>query len=570
MAIGGLLILGFVVIVISLVFQLTAPGIRLSGALQKWKHLARWIFGATGLLLVAAVAIGTMHRLQEVYRAEAAANSTMLIQAPAKPGITPPKLDRVDFEVPFEGRFLLQSLVLSKDGRILHTETHDFTWPRDKGKTIKIDLHSDGTNTYIEKTLHTVNWRSFDSKAVKAFIRGKYQYRTQFGRAYAYGEYHCDEDGDTRPRIGPYSWKTDSGKPFSLNFFDRIDDNQRILFDTIVPIQNDDPLIMQSTYRFLNEQLACLQRRNLRLIGKDVSSSQPRNEYSNWTSTPRLILLNAQIGQAFLVLLAGAILVAQFFRNKAVKSIVAAFLAIIFVVVLDRIVLDRNLGVLCNAGQPPRMRIFACSNAALTFFHRARTEEVYDRLMREKDTPPELRRAIQRAAEMCQEPKLYNTSRLPSEDVLLVLLKNGTPRNQATLAELQKNNPRCLWFQQDQAIVGFPVGGNSLGGDYEPLSVLATANSRFAYSTWPSGVVYRRLLKESNDTVAVEFSLEDEISKDLGLEKGKIWSARFTKQEIFQAFGMSSPSLFPEEYAEDWRRHLKQRFLLAHAGVLLK
>jgi hypothetical protein len=525
---------------------------------SKYNRLARWLCGTTGLLVFAAVGLGTMFHLQDVYRAEA---STKVIPAQTKPRVAPLIKNNDDRETPFEGRFLLQLFFLSNGGRILHAETQDLTWPQAMGKKIETKFNINGTEVYYETTLNEAKWRQSDSTII-AFVGGNFLANSGF---HASGTYQCDEDGDIffsthYPLQGSF-WR----KPFSLNLINKPD--TIAIFNVIVPIQKDDPLTMQPAYRLLNDQMARQQRRNISRVEGD-NYSRLQNAYSNWSTTPRLVFLVERMGMALLVLLIGALLVAQIFRNKAVASAVAIFLAMLYVVALDRIALDRHLQILSDARQPNSMREFACSNAASTFFHHARTEKIYDRLMLDKATQPKLRQTIQFAAEIYQEPKLYDTSRLPAESILSILLDNGTPRNEATLAELPKNNPRCLWFRQDRVIVSLPAKGDTNGGQ-RGSSLSGTENRGYQPASWPNNVTYRKLRQEADNTVSVEFSLDDQISKDLGLEKGKTWSALFTKEEIFKAFGLSRSPLFPQELSQPKEKEYpKQRILLAHAGVV--
>jgi hypothetical protein len=124
------------------------------------------------------------------------------------------------------------------------------------------------------------------------------------------------------------------------------------------------------------------------------------DEFPDQATMPPLISLISHTTPAIFVLLIGAILVAQFFRKKSVALAVAMFFAMLYIAAIDRIVLDRHLGVLSDAGQSEQMRAFACWNSTSTFFHRARSEETYHRLMRDKATTPELRQTIQRAAKI--------------------------------------------------------------------------------------------------------------------------------------------------------------------------
>jgi hypothetical protein len=563
MPIGFLLLLILATATIILSFRLSTTVAGHTGRLSKYKRLVRWLCGTAGLLLFAAVGFGTMFHLHDVYRTEASADSTKLIPAPTKPRVTPLFKNNDYRETPFEGRFLLQSFFVSNGGRILHAETQDLTWPQAMGKKIETKFNVNGTEVHYEKTLNEARWTKSDSTII-AFVGGNFLANSGFS---ASGSYQCDEDGDIFPSIHfPFPgsfW----GKPFSLNIINRLD--TIAIFNVIVLIQKDDPLTMQPAYRFLNDRIARQQMRNISLVERD-NYSRSQNAYSAWTTTPRLVFLIARMGMALLILLIGALLVAQIFRNKAVSSAVAIFLAMLYVVALDRIVLDRHLQILSDAGQPNSMREFACLNAASTFFHHTKTEDLYNRLMLDKATSLELRQTIQRAAQMFQEPKLYDTSRLPSESILSILLNNGTPRNEATLAELQKNNPLCIWFRQDRVIVSLPAGGNTNGGQ-RGGSLSETENRGYLPASWPDNVIYRRLRQEADNTVSVEFSLADPISKDLGLEKGKIWSALFTKEEIFEGFGLSRPPLFPQEYSQPKEKfHPRQRILLAHAGVILK
>jgi hypothetical protein len=332
------------------------------------------------------------------------------------------------------------------------------------------------------------------------------------------------------------------------------------IFNVIIPIQQDDPLVLQSAYSFLNDR----NEPAATVVNRGFVSRE--DEYARWTATARLSLLIGRTGSAFFILLIGALLTAQFFRKKAMATTVSLFLMMLYVVALDRIALDRHLRVLSDAGQPERIREFACWNADMTFFNNAKKEEVYDRLMRDASTHKALRETILSAAQMHQEPKLYDYSELPSEPVLSILLSNATKRNNATLAELQRSNPRCLWLKHHWLIVSLPASCGKDNGGKRGYGRQWDRNFAGRPAAWPNGVIYRRLWQDTDGFFWIEFNLDDQISEALGFEKGKLWTARFTLDEILSGFGFGQHRwLFPEDVYKD--SYGRERILLAHAGL---
>jgi hypothetical protein len=558
----------FIAAVIGLVILLLTTAAKRASKFMKYDTLVRRICVIIGLLLFGAVGLGTMLHLKNAYRTEAAANRTVLV--PTMPRPAPPALKRYD--APFEGRFLLQSLVLSNDGRIVHAETHDLTWPQAKGKTIQRDLHNPDATFYHETTLNEMKWQRPDSNTPAVVVSAYQSAKPGAEILRSSINYHFDECG---PLYHPTPQQIlYSGDFFSLNII-HIADLWAI--DAIIPVQKNDPLTAQSAYQFLNQSaLRWKQKPNVldrSILGFYMDLS--------WTSTPRLIPLILKMGPVLFTLLIGAFLVARFFRRKVAALAAMLFIVMLYIVALDRIALDRHLQILSDANQPYGMRTFACWNAASTFFHHGRTEDIYDRLMRDAATSPELRPTIQLVAQIFQEPKLYDTSRLPAEEILSILLRNKTPRNEATLADLQNNCPLYLWFREDGVIVALPEGG-VIKAEGRRMIGMTDMTSYFYIGGpgWPEDVIYKRFHRESDGAISVEFSLEDQLSIQLGLEKGIIWSARFTKQEFFENSGLRSSQTLHEKmeelkqiatiYSEEKIGDPRLRMLLAHAGVVFK
>jgi hypothetical protein len=579
------------VAVVGVMFLIMIIATRQPGRLKWRKWFVRWGCGATGVLLFAAVGLGTILNLRDVYRAQASANPAVLI--PAKPAVKPPVSNDGNWKTPFKGRFLLRSLIMSNHGLILQAETLDLTWPEARGKTIKTHLNIYGTKAIFERTFNEMDWRHYygdgRTKTVTVLTStGSLSFNSENA---SYLEDFEEGSQDQMHEVPGLYFE----KPFSLPV---IHVGPVRSLNAIIPIQKDDPLIVQSAYQFCSErmaqqmvQLAQLRKQHHEPVPIDAFQDESfqdeaysRNGYSMSITTPPLISLAKRTGPAFGILLVGTFLIAQFFRRKALAWVITVFLAMLYMAALDRVVLDRHLRVLSDSGQSGNMRTFACWNTISTFFHHARSEEIFDRFMRDQATPPELRQTIQHAAEIYMEPKVYDTSRLPPQGILYLLLLNGTPRNQATLAELQKKDPLCLWFQQDRVFVAWPAKCAVNDGElwYRESRIVSFMPSPRGFGgfrsfsreySWPSQAIYRRVRREADGAFSLEFSLKNQVSEDLGLEKGKVWFARFTKQEIFNGFGLGRIQLFPNEPVyreEDVKRHLKLRVLLAHAGVTLK
>jgi hypothetical protein len=375
-------ILILVIIGIAILFRYNGGGFIVPAYSRRPRRrhiIVRIICGVLGVLILAALGVGTLRNARGVY-ASAAEAEKINFHLPTKPSPELPKPKDLDEALPIKKARLLTHFIFISDNKPIHAEEMEIRLPEDSGRKFSKTGKIDAAHFEIGLKLHRLEVLKLrDGSHLSSPVSS---YRVHFNSTLGSSSQGGWQDTIDMPEI------TDSPLPFGkTNPLVVIHYGQgRIQVVCLTQlVAFDDPLKTVS----LNELVRGIDLSDRKL--QPISRRQPSG-----SGAPAGFRLAESMGFSFALLVIATILLAQCFARRGLAFACMLALCVLYVAALDHAVLAIHVSKLEDKHLSVEARTFAAKSLPGTFFYRNSAKDAVDRAVKDETNPESLRELIRR------------------------------------------------------------------------------------------------------------------------------------------------------------------------------
>lgn len=305
------------------------------------RPITRAVCGISAILIVIAVGAGTWYTVRQAYAHADQTRAVLPVPTMAAPSAPPETTD----PAAVEARFLLDLVLVGVGSPIIHAESFEVRWPRDKGKPVGRALEWASCDIRFECIVDGIDIAGEEIKPV-----GRLTF-LQRRRGVAGGLGAVPIELGAR-QVGMASWAFQNPP---LSIVPGLHPRGAEWCYLIRRVAVEDPLSAAPAVEVLAEH------------GIKLEAGKP---YVGVTAQIPGIMLAAHVGLSFLLLLTAACLAAQCFRTRSLALVGTTLAMVLYIAALDRMVVAMHASRLRDRAAPVEQRMLAKQMILGTFFYR--------------------------------------------------------------------------------------------------------------------------------------------------------------------------------------------------------